>query len=113
MSIPAGEPCPSCSAALAPDQRDCVACGARRGPLPPFVAALLPPRAPAGALDEAPPESGLVLPGPWATGLAVLVLLAFGILVGSVVSPSAQGVGAPPVLVAYQQPTASTTDATT
>jgi phosphatidylinositol-3-phosphatase len=114
MSVPAGEPCPSCSAPLAADQRYCVACGARRGPLPPFVAALLPTRAPLDVLEiEETPEPGLALPGPWATGLAVLALLAFGILVGSIVSPSAQGTGAPPVLVAYQQPTAPTTEATT
>ena len=77
MSVPAGDPCRSCSAPLAADQRYCVVCGARRGPLPPFVAALLPPRAALDPIEEEAPEPGIALPGPWATGLAVLVLLAF------------------------------------
>jgi hypothetical protein len=45
--------CAECDAGLAHDQRYCVQCGARRGPLPPEIAALV------GAIHEQGPEPDL------------------------------------------------------
>src|SRR6185312_10741997 len=48
------------------------------------------------------------MPQPRAAALAVMALLAFGVIVGSVVSPPADSAGTGPVLVALQQPAATT-----
>jgi len=116
--------CPACGAPLAADQRYCVECGARRGPLPPFVAQLI--ARPGGPVRESP-ESGseeagpdgseehdagaLPLPTPRAAAVAVMALLAFGVLVGSAVSPVAQSGANAPTLVALVRPAATSAKA--
>ena len=97
--------CAGCSSALAHDQRYCLSCGARRGPLPPYIAAVI------GAIMEQgraapvagpmPAATGLAKPvvaeggradawlgAPRAAAVAVLSMLAFGVLVGSLVTGS-------------------------
>ena len=97
------------------DQRYCLGCGDRRGPLPATVAELiaaglqrrrqLPPRRRARRRPRSAPsqdEDPLArwLPQPRAAALAVMALLAFGVVVGSVVSPPADSAGTPPVVIA-------------
>jgi hypothetical protein len=93
--------CAECDAGLAHDQRYCVECGARRGPLPPEIAGLvgaireqgpepdLPPGTPLAdslaADDRRPPAFGLTMPGPRAAAAAVMAMLGFGVIVGSLV----------------------------
>lgn len=103
--------CKECGAALAHDQKYCTACGARRGnlpariselfapldmPTPPLVAgvppgAFAPPVAagPAGfigALDDW--VDNFEIPSPRVIATATLALLAFGVLLGSVLGSS-------------------------
>jgi len=93
--------CAQCGAALAHDQRYCVDCGARRGPLPAEIAALvgaiheqgpepdLPPGTPladsSADTDRRPPALGFAMPGPRAAAAAVVCMLGFGVIVGSLV----------------------------
>ena len=93
--------CAECDAGLAHDQRYCVECGARRGPLPPEIAGLVgairaqgpEPDLPAGtpladslaADDRRPPAFGLAMPGPRPAAAAVMAMLGFGVIVGSLV----------------------------
>ena len=118
---PTGARCDACAAPLRHDQRYCIACGERRGPLPAAIAALISAglrargafpqgEALAAAADHAhehaEPEHPLArwMPQPRAAALAVMALLSFGVIVGSVVSPPADSAGTAPVLVALQQP---------
>jgi phosphatidylinositol-3-phosphatase len=95
--------CRECQASLTHDQRYCVQCGARRGPLPPQVAQLIGaildgnptgPSAPklepgtplAQALvDRAAGPRGMqfTMPGPRAAAAAVIGMLGFGVIIGS------------------------------
>jgi phosphatidylinositol-3-phosphatase len=98
---PAAGRCAECQARLAHDQRYCLECGARRGPLPAQIAGLvgafreqgpapeLPPGAPladavtgAGAVSRG---GQLTMPGPRAAAVAVMAMLGFGVIVGSLV----------------------------
>ena len=95
------DPSVECGAALAHDQRYCVDCGARRGPLPAEIAALvgaiheqgpeldLPGGTPlAGSFaetDRRPAAFGFAMPGPRAAAAAVMCMLEFGVIVGSLV----------------------------
>ena len=56
--------CAGCDAPLAHDQRYCVECGARRGPLPAEIAALI------GAIHEQGPEPELPSSTPLAESFA-------------------------------------------
>jgi hypothetical protein len=107
--------CASCATPLWSDQRYCLRCGERRGPLPAAVASLLG-LAPAVAERGAPPPEpehepeglgawlgGLSMPDPRAAAVAVMAILAFGVVVGSVVSPPADSAPGP-VLVAVSAP---------
>ncbi len=93
-------------------------CGARRGPLPPFVAQLIATGGPAGGPVE-PPQSGaeeagfedagvtaLPMPTPRVAAVAVMALLAFGVLIGSAISPVAQSGADAPTLLALVRPAA-------
>ena len=103
--------CRECNERLAPDQRYCVACGARRGGLPErmvkLIAALDVPAPPAVAGIPpqlfAPPASvagaGLVASldhwvdnfeylSPRTAAVSVMAILAFGVVMGSVIGPS-------------------------
>jgi hypothetical protein len=95
--------CEQCGAGLAHDQRYCVECGTRRGPLPAEIAGLI------GAIHEQGPEPdlpegtpladsfsedrnskpaapfGFTMPGPRAAAAAVMAMLGFGVIVGSLV----------------------------
>jgi hypothetical protein len=82
-----GEPCPSCGALLASDQRYCLSCGTRRGgtrvPFPlqaPAAVAPPPPARPArreGPFAAYPPQLvGIV------SGIVATAVLALGLLVG-------------------------------
>ncbi len=108
--------CASCGAKLNGDQRYCVECGTRRGPLPPAiamrVAAMLEwARAAAAPLSEAAAsasdggaeESGggaaRFMPTPRAAAVAVMGMLAFGVMLGSAISPLARSAGLTSILL--------------
>lgn len=104
-SSPGTERCAECSAALVAEQRYCLACGARRGALPGVVADRVSalkergrandtgetPVVPAGMGDE---DAGggrwEWMPSPQAAAVAVMALLAAGVVIGSVTSPLAE-----------------------
>ncbi len=154
---PAGRPgsptaatCPACGAPLAADQRYCVECGARRGPLPAIVCeaigAAMHARG-AGRDEEGRERAGgelvgcegvggertggelvgcegvggertggegvgreeaaaeaLPLPTPRAAAVAVMALLAFGVLIGSSIAPVALSGANAPRLLALVRP---------
>jgi phosphatidylinositol-3-phosphatase len=96
---------------LAHDQRYCVECGARRGPLAPGTARLLGlgerhgvggAHATAGLRGEPAGASTSLLGGvsPSLAAVAVIALLAFGVLVGSAVSPTEESSAVAPIIVA-------------
>src|SRR5581483_4873005 len=90
-----GRACASCGARLATDQRYCLSCGTRRGPLPSSVESTLRgmrvPPAPVIEKLPAPPEPRppltLTLPTPRVAALAVMAMLAFGVVAGSLTGP--------------------------
>jgi hypothetical protein len=118
--------CAECDAPLAHDQRYCVECGVRRGPLPAEIAGLigaiheqgpapdLPPGTPlADSLaesDRRPQTGGFVMPSPVAGAVAVMGMLAFGVIVGSLVGgTSVETLASAPLIVVGLHP--STTPA--
>ncbi len=126
--------CAQCDAPLAHDQRYCVECGARRGPLPWHAAGLLGVDpvgasdaaqldAPADAIADArPPDAdqlrarwfeGISMPTPRAAAVAIMGLLAFGVLVGSAISPPAQSNAAQTLLLAVSSPPAAASSPST
>ncbi len=117
--------CAECDAGLAHDQRYCVQCGARRGPLPPEIAGLvgaiheqgpepdLPPGTPladsfAGDGPRAP-AFGFAMPGPRAAAAAVMAMLGFGVIVGSLVGGTSVVTlaSAPLIVVGMDHPAAT------
>lgn len=110
--------CIECGSALAHDQRYCLQCGRRRGPLPRYIAQLIGGIleqgrrvAPADRIEAAAPLFGsgrldAWLGAPRAAAAAVIGMLGFGVVVGSLVSGSAASV-LQPVLVAVSPPTHS------
>jgi hypothetical protein len=128
---PAADRCTECNARLAHDQRYCVECGTRRGPLPEYVAGLigafreqgpaatLPPGTPLAdsARDATPAPRGpqFALPGPRATAAAVIGMLGFGVIVGSLVGgTSVATLASAPLIVvglAHTTPSAITVQA--
>ena len=117
--------CAECDAGLAHDQRYCVRCGARRGPLPPEIAALvgaiheqgpepdLPPGTPladsfADASPKVPPF-GFAMPGPRAAAVAVMAMLGFGVIAGSLVGGTSVVTlaSAPLIVVGMDHPAAT------
>jgi hypothetical protein len=123
LSIPPERPeapavanCAACGAGIASDQRYCVECGARRGPLPPFVAELIGAVTQERALaSEAQGETSgeahsdvLPMPTPRAAAVAVMALLAFGVLLGSAISPVAPSGAQAPTLLALVRPAVKT-----
>ncbi len=117
--------CAGCDAPLAHDQRYCVECGARRGPLPAEIAALigaiheqgpepdLPPGTPLaesfGETDRRTPAFGFAMPGPRAAAAAVMCMLGFGVIVGSLVGGTtvATLASAPLIVVGMDHPAAT------
>jgi len=106
--------CASCGSSLAADQRYCLGCGERRGALPPGVAEWLS-IVPADDVAEPPPvgvdvaaptaepdEEGSLtryMPEPRAAAIAVMALLAFGVVVGAATGPVARSAGLGPIVV--------------
>src|SRR5690242_14647599 len=84
--------CTECGALLAPDQRYCVECGARRGSLPPFISGDAAFPVAAAAVEERA-RSGISMPSPRVAAVAVMSLLAFGVVLGTAVSPAEQSAG--------------------
>jgi hypothetical protein len=93
-----GAACAECGAALATDQTYCVRCGTRRGPLPPRIAVALAdiedhgrPIVPGDPLlnDEPQPkaEPESIVSAARTGVIAVLVMLAFGVIIGGAFSP--------------------------
>jgi hypothetical protein len=106
--------CSLCDARLAVDQRWCVECGTRRGPVSPAMRALIEGTIPDSLLAAAEPVGDDVLaapssplsrpifslPTPRAAAVAVTGLLAFGVMLGSIVSPAAESAAQSPIVVA-------------
>jgi hypothetical protein len=98
--------CHECGTALAADQRYCLYCGVRVHELPPEIARLLGHAAPARFVGMADPEPEAAAPGsrralsPRVAALAVLATLAFGSVLGTVISPAADSLASSPVVVA-------------
>jgi hypothetical protein len=115
------EACAGCAAALAASQRYCLECGARRGPLPAVVAnrvgalkergrrdgtkadgkPVSPADVSAGAAGEDSEKGGpwSFMPSPQVAAIAVMALLAAGVVLGSVTNPLARGAGAASIVL--------------
>lgn len=106
--------CTECAAPLAHDQRYCVECGERRGPLPSAILALLDPPGPGGSeeTDGLAAPAGIAakwlddlsMPAPRVAAVAVMGILAFGVILGSVVSPAANSAASAPIVVVAAAP---------
>jgi hypothetical protein len=99
--------CSGCGAGFSGDQRYCLVCGARRGPLPPAIAGPLASllrrdrdEEPAGvdAAEEPAPSSGF-MPTPRVAAVAVMGMLLFGVFLGSATSQLAQSAGLSSILL--------------
>ena len=124
--LPTTSRCQQCQARLAADQRYCVDCGARRGPLPAaivdqFAVVLEQGVEPAGAITAGrgegvahPPDRPLMLslPTPRAAAVAVLGMLGFGVVVGSFGGAGGPTLASAPVIVAMSKPAAQPTSNT-
>ena len=93
-----GRDCANCGARLATDQRYCLSCGTRRGPLPAPVESTLHEMrgAPVAAapllvpvVPPPPPRApfGLAMPTPRVASLLVMAMLSFGVVAGSLTGP--------------------------
>lgn len=103
--------CASCGARLAPSQRYCLECGVRRGPLPASVASWLSIVPPAESESSSPQGAALeggdedlapatrYMPAPRTAAVAVMSLLAFGVLLGGLTGPAAQSAGIAPIVL--------------
>jgi hypothetical protein len=119
------ESCADCGAALSPSQRYCLECGVRRGPLPAVVANRVgalkergrrgdtetngTPVPPADLtpteVEEAERDSAWgFMPSPQVAAIAVMALLAAGVILGSVTNPLAQGAGAASIILDMGEP---------
>lgn len=115
--------CSECGAARVPDQRYCLACGARLGSLPAAIAAQIGrvrklaaarfPAVKAGAATAAsnaakpskkgwPYERSDFMPSPRAAAVAVIGMLALGVALGSATNNLAQSAGLSTIL--YEEP---------
>ena len=107
--------CSNCTAALAHDQRWCIECGERRGAVSRAMQALIAGTAPVQVVDPVPAAATAAaatspifsMPSPRAAAVAVTALLAFGVMLGSSVSPVAQSAADAPIVVAVAPPTAA------
>ncbi len=110
---PAGAGCSSCGAAFSGDQRYCLRCGTRRGPLPPAIAAGIAElmRRDRGEEESASPDpeeessaSPGFMPTPRVAAAAVMGMLAFGVFLGSATSQLAQSAGLQSILLEVSAP---------
>ncbi len=103
--------CAACGGAFARDQRYCLECGARRGALPPAVAARLATllrrdrgeEGPEEGAGEAAAAAGF-MPSPRAAAVAVMGMLALGVLLGSATSQIAQSAGLSSIVLEVAPP---------
>jgi phosphatidylinositol-3-phosphatase len=112
---PAGQGnCTECGKPLAPDQRYCLDCGARRGLLPGAVAGTVAAAASTGEAPAAPPGDGASaptggdgdggwswMPSPQAIAIAVIGMLALGVGLGSAMSEIASSAPLSTILLEY------------
>src|SRR5580693_6150642 len=117
--------CKECGSRLAYDQRYCLDCGARRGALRPRMAQWIgiETQAAAVAAPEADARAGTAdseqarrqpsMPSPRVLGVAVMALLAFGVLIGSAVSPVQESSANGPLVVAVARTTGAPSTAAT
>ncbi len=113
--LTAAQRCLECSAPLGHDQRYCVECGTRRGPLPRHAAAAITaileqgrpvqtPSGPAAASERIfglePEPLSRWMPSPNTAAVAILGMLGFGVLVGSVVGTGGSSLVGAPLLLA-------------
>jgi hypothetical protein len=105
--------CAKCGAAFASDQRYCLECGTRHGPLPPVVAARLAEQVrrdrdeSKGDEVEATPKpvaAAGFMPTPRAAAVAVMAMLALGVALGSATSQIAQSAGLNSILLEVSPP---------
>jgi hypothetical protein len=109
--------CGECGAPLSGDQRYCVACGTRRGSLPAAVAAHLnslvrrdrgqendEAEPPVTDPTEKPKTRPASMPTPRAAAVAVMAMLAFGVVIGSATSQLAQSAGLTSILLEVASP---------
>jgi phosphatidylinositol-3-phosphatase len=108
-----GSDCAECGSPLAPDQRYCLSCGARRGRLPGAVAGTLAAAAAKGktrlaaAGGKAPKPKGgddggwSWMPSPQAIAIAVIGMLALGVGLGSAMSEIADSAPLSTILLEY------------
>ncbi len=100
--------CRECGASLAPEQRYCVSCGARRGLLPGAVAETVSPKgksapeAPKEADEKGDDDGGWSwMPSPPAIAIAVIGMLALGVGLGSAMSEIASSAPLSTILLEY------------
>jgi phosphatidylinositol-3-phosphatase len=115
------ESCADCGATLSASHRYCMECGARRGPLPAVVAnrinalreggrprrgATVAGGPPVAAAEQ---EAGRwrFMPSPQVAAVAVMALLAAGVVLGSVTSPFARSAALAPIVVELAEEGAS------
>lgn len=120
--------CTACGGSLVRDQRYCFECGVRQGPVPPafarWLSAVNPsPGAEAGVgegepADEEPavaPEASeddtslaeRYMPEPRSAAIAVMALLAFGVVIGAATGPIARSAGITPLVIEMGAPASS------
>jgi hypothetical protein len=123
---------------MAHDQRYCIECGARRGPLPTAVAerlatilergsgqgarvlgpeaAAVPAARPTPALEPTPGKApwapAITLPTPRAAAAGILAMLAFGVLIGSFGKTTIESLASSPLLVLAARPSSQAPGAT-
>jgi hypothetical protein len=83
FGMPALGRCDECRSLLAGDQRYCVVCGARRGALAPMAAAMISGAPPVAAAASPAPAPTPWFPSARVAAVAVMVMLGFGVVVGS------------------------------
>lgn len=113
--------CRECDARLSPSQRYCIECGTRRGPLPEVVGERVATLKERGRRAAAPPldvppspadpavaagdedDDGFwsFMPSPQIAAVAVMALLAAGVVIGSVTSPLASSAGFSPIILRF------------
>jgi hypothetical protein len=101
--------CKSCGARLAVDQRYCLACGERCGAIPAAIARWLSIVEPASEAEAAPAVASAAeldegdarryMPEPRSAAVAVMCLLAFGVILGGLTGPAAESAGIAPVVL--------------
>ncbi|HET7445843.1 MAG TPA: alkaline phosphatase family protein [Solirubrobacterales bacterium] len=102
--------CAECGAACVEGQRYCLTCGARRGALPPAVANQIEPMAAESRQPESAPlaaavaPAGFKMPSPRAAVVAVMCMLAFGVVIGSATTHLAQSAGLTAILLEEPPP---------